>query len=108
MSKPCAELDHPRDVGGIVLQVAVGGHDEPAARVREPGGEGRCLAEVAPEPDHPQARVPRLQPGKQIERLVRAPIVDDDDLVAAPEGLERRRKLVVQQLGRWVPRCAPE
>ena len=48
MSKPSSSFaTSARDVGGVVLQVAVRGHDDVAARVVEPGGEGRRLAEVA-------------------------------------------------------------
>ena len=55
----------------------------------EAGGEGGGLAEVAAELDDAQAGVRRLQPGQPLERLVGAPVVDRDDLVAAPERLER-------------------
>ena len=76
-------LDHRRDVVRIVLQIAVGRHDQPAARVREAGGEGRGLSEIAAEADHAQVRIARLQPRQDLEALVRAAIVDDDDLVAS-------------------------
>ena len=77
MSGPLLDLlDHRRDVGGIVLQVAVGGDDEAAAGVREAGGERRGLAEVAAEADHAQPRVLRLERGQQRERIVGAAVVD--------------------------------
>ena len=49
----------------------------------KPGGERRRLAEVAAEADHAQARIARLQPRQDLEAVVRAAIVDDDDLVRA-------------------------
>ena len=82
------ELDHRRDVARIVLQVAVGGHDEAAARVGEAGGKRRGLPEVAAEADHAQPGVPRLQRRQRVERVVGAAVVDDEDLVGAAERLE--------------------
>ena len=76
------------NVGGIVLQVAVGGDDVAAARVGEAGGEGGGLAEVAAEADHPQPRILRLQRRELRERVVGAAVVDGDDLVGPAE---RRR-----------------
>ena len=74
-------LDHRRNVARIVLQIAVRGDDEPSARVIEAGRERRGLAEIAPQPDHPQMRIAGLQLRQDLEALVRAPIVDDDELV---------------------------
>ena len=82
MSKPCASSIIGGNVARIVLQVAVGGHDEAAAGVREAGREAGGLTEVAAEPDDAQPRVARLQRRQQLERLIRAAVVDDDDLVA--------------------------
>ena len=73
------------NVARIVLQIAVGGDDEAAAGVGKAGGERRGLAEVAPEPDHPQPRVRRLERGQLRERVVRAAVVDRDDLVRTAE-----------------------
>ena len=42
----------------------------PAARVGEPGGERRGLAEVAPEANDPQVRVAGLQLAQDVEALV--------------------------------------
>ena len=82
MSSAALELlHHRRNVARIVLEIAVGGDDEAAAGVIEARRERRGLTEVAAEPDHPQARVGRLQPRENLEALVRAPIVDDDDFV---------------------------
>ena len=76
---------------GIVLAVAVRRDDVAAARVREPGGKRRGLAEVAAEADHPQARVLGLQRGQLLERVVGAPVVDRQDLVRAAERRRARR-----------------
>ena len=75
---------HARDVGRIVLAVAVGGDDQPAAREGKPGGKRRGLAEVAPEADDAQVRIARLQRRELLERVVGAAVVDDDDLVRPP------------------------
>ena len=90
------ESDHPGNVARVVLQVAVGRDDEAAARVRKARRERRGLTEVAAEPDDPQPRVLRLELRQQRERLVCAAVVDDDDLVAAAERLERFRELAVE------------
>ena len=84
-------IDHRGDVARIVLQIAVRGDDQPAARVLEAGGEGRGLSEVAAEPDHAQMRIARLQPRQDREALVRAPVVDDEDLVGASPGASASR-----------------
>ena len=105
MSGPrSASLDHAGNVARIVLKIAVGGDDETAARVREAGGEGGGLAEVAPEPDHAQPRVRRLQRGQLGERVVRAAVVDRDDLVRTAEPLEHRGELAIElrHVGRFV------
>jgi hypothetical protein len=85
---------------GIVLQVAIGGDDEPPARVFEASGERRGLAEVPPESDDPHLRIRRLQPRQDLEAPVGAAIVDEDDFVGARPDAERRRQLAVQILER--------
>ena len=65
--------------------------------MREPGRECRRLTEVAAESDDPEPRVSRLYVGQQIERRVRAAVVDDDDFVSSSEGLERCRELFVER-----------
>ena len=44
----------------------------------KPAAEGGRLAEVAAEPDHPQAAVGRLQPRQHLEAVVRAAVVDEE------------------------------
>ena len=97
MSKPLFERrDHRRDVVRIVLQIAVRGDDEPPARVREAGGKRRGLAEVAAEPDDAQPRIASLQLRQDLETVIGAAIVDDDDFVAASPGRQRLRELAMQ------------
>ena len=89
-------LDHLRDIARIVLEIAVGGDDDAAARVVEPGGKRRRLAEVAPEPDDAQMRIERLQPRQDREALVRAAVVDDQQLVRASPCRQRLGELPVE------------
>ena len=108
MSLPCSiERDHRGNVARVVLQVAVRGDDQPAARVREAGRKRRGLSEVAAEADHPQPRIARLQRRQLLERVVRAAVVDDDQLVAAPVLAQRLGQLVIQVLDVRATRCGP-
>ena len=93
-------LDHRRQVARIVLQIAVQRRDVAPARVLEAGCERRGLPEVAPQPDHPHVGIDGLEPCQDLEALVRAPIVDDDDFVRTSPGVEGRRELAVQVLER--------
>ena len=68
---------HRGNVARIVLQIAVGGDHQPAARVREAGRKRRGLPEVAAKADHAQPRIARLQRRQLLERIVRAAIVDE-------------------------------
>ena len=79
------QLDHPGNVARIVLQIAIGGHDVAAARVREAGGKCGRLAEVATEADHAQARIAGLDRGEELERLVSAPVVNRKDSYWRPK-----------------------
>ena len=89
------ELGHEaRDVGGVVLQVAVRGHDDLAPRVVEAGRERRGLAEVAAQA-HARARggrAPRARAMRLGGAVARA-VVDEEDLVGPAQGLEARREL---------------
>ena len=88
--------DERRDVARIVLKVAVGGDDHASPRVVEAGGERRRLAEIAPEPDHAQPVVDRLQLPENLKALVGAAIVDHDDFVGASPRPERQGQLGVE------------
>ena len=92
------QRDHRGNVARIVLEVAVGGHDQAAARVRDAGGKRRGLAEVAAEANHAQVRIARLQRRQLLERIVRAAVVDDQDLVRAAVLDQRLGQLVIQRL----------
>ena len=67
-----------------------------AAAVRESRRERRGLPEVAAKPDEEEPGIRLLQLCQQLERLVRAAVVDDDDLVRTAEPLERRGQLAVE------------
>jgi hypothetical protein len=56
-----AALEHARDVGRIVLPIAVDQHDVGAARVCETGRERRRLPEVSRQLDHDHRGVARAQ-----------------------------------------------
>ena len=72
--------DEPRDVLGLVLEVAVHRHDDVAARAREPGVHRRVLAEVPLEADGVDARVGRVQPLELGPGPVGRAVVDEDQL----------------------------
>ena len=93
-------LDHRRDVPRIVLQVAVGGDDDAAARVVKSRRESRRLAEIPAEADDRQVRIDCLQPRQGLEALVRAAIVDDDELVRPSPRAQRARQHAVQLVER--------
>ena len=93
---------------GIVLQVAIQRDDEAAARVRESGGEGSRLAEVAREPDHAHVRIARMDLRQPRERLVLAAVVDEDDLVRDAERRQDAGQLLVQRQRRCAPRREAE
>ena len=75
-------LEEGRDVGGVILAVAVDRDDRRALRMVESGGEGGRLAEPAPEANPAQGRPVRdsssIESGGSIGRAV----VDDDRLPA--------------------------
>ena len=97
-------VDDRWNIARVVLEVAVGRHDNPGPSVIEPGGKRRRLAEIAAEANHAQTRVGGLQPRENLEAVIGAPIVDDDELVRAPGRDERLRQLAVElfQRGRFV------
>ena len=95
------QLDQRRDVRGVVLQVAVRRHDQRPARVRKPGGERRRLTEIPPEPDHPHARVRAWRSASSAKAVVRAAVVDRDDLVGPAPALQRVGELAGTAPGCW-------
>src|SRR4029434_4780513 len=87
-----------RDVGRIVLQVAVERRDEAATRIGEAGGERRRLTEVPREPDRPHTWIPLLKITHSRKRPIAAPIVDQDDFIGDVERVEDARELGVERL----------
>ena len=73
------------DVGRIVLEVGVQGDDDVPPGEVEPRGQGGRLAEVPPEPDDADPRIPGPEALQGLERAVRAAVVDEDDLVGLPQ-----------------------
>ena len=91
------ELRHERgDVGRVVLQVAVGGHHDVAARAVEAGREGGRLPEVPAQQHDLHPRVARLQLQQALARPVAAAVVHQHDLERAAERAERGAQLLVQ------------
>ena len=92
------------NVARIVLQIAVGGRDEPAARELESCGERRRLAEVAPEPNHADARVARLQSARIAKLSSVLPSSTTMSSYGRPHAVERLGELAVQlhELRRFV------
>ena len=87
----------PRDLGGVVLQVAVNCHDDVACRLGEAGVERRRLAEVAAQADDADVVVRVVEPRQRAERAVGRAVVDEDGLPGAAVAVERRGQLVVEQ-----------
>ena len=81
-------LDEPRQVLGLVLEVAVHRHEDLAARADEPGVHGRVLPEVALEADRAHAPVRRVDALELGERRVGRAVVDEDELERATRGVE--------------------
>ena len=81
--------EQPRDLGRVVLEVAVDRDDDVAARLREPGRERGGLAEVAPQADDAHVVVARVQPRQRGERAVGRAVVDEDGLPRVAERVER-------------------
>jgi len=83
------QRQHARNVVRIVLEIAVGGDDQAAARLPESGGEGGGLAKVAHEPNHTDPRIPRLNRRQPLERPVLAAIVDEPSNMPGDGGVIR-------------------
>ena len=72
--------EQARDLGRVVLQVAVDRDDDVALRLLEAGLERGRLAEVAPQPDDADVLVRGVQPRQRGEGAVGRAVVDEDDL----------------------------
>ena len=89
--------EEARDLGRIVLKVAVDRDDDVALRLRETRLECGRLAEVAPEPNDANVVVRSVQARERGERAVGRAVVDENDLPRLIELPEGRGKLVVQE-----------
>ena len=68
------------------------------ARLREARGDRDVLAEVARQPEGPDAIVGRDELGEHVPRAVRRAVVDEDELVREAHRLERRGEPLVQRV----------
>ena len=89
--------EQARDLARVVLEVAVDRDDDLALGVREPGGEGGRLAEVAAQADDLRVRGPGVEPRQRGERAVLRAVVDEDRLPGLAARLERGVQLVVEE-----------
>ena len=85
------------DLARVVLEVAVDRDDDLALGVREPGGEGGRLAEVAAQAHDLRVRRPRVEPGQRGERAVLRAVVDEDRFPGLSARLQRGVQLVVEE-----------
>ena len=81
-----------------MLQVAVHGHDDLAARLVESGSERCGLAVVARQLHQSHAGIDCGDPAQLAVGAVDAAIVDEDNLVRQADGAEDRRQSLVQFL----------
>ena len=99
--EPLVELgEQARDLGRVVLEVAVDRHHRLALGLRETGGEGGGLAEVPPQADDAGVVRVRVQARQRRERPVGRAVVDEHDLPRLVERVERRLHLVVEEARR--------
>ena len=98
-SKPCSSSSQEaRDLGRVVLEVAVEREDQVAPSGLEAGREGGRLAEVAAEPDRARPRIAPGQLGQDPPRAVAAAIVDENELDRPPRAAgEHRVQLAVER-----------
>ena len=68
-----------RNLGRVVLKIAVEREDQVAPGGLERGREGRRLAEVAPKPDRPHSRIAPGQCGQDGPRTVATAIIDENE-----------------------------
>src|SRR5467141_2953125 len=78
-------FDERRNLGGIVLQIAVHGDDDFASGGVKPRLQRRSLTKVSPQSDHTNARICFLNIPKNCGAAVCAPVVDEDDLIGLSE-----------------------
>ncbi len=92
-------FDQPRDFLGRILQVRVERDHHAAARMLKAGQDRHVLAEIAVEHHHARDLGPLAElPRQDLGRAVGAAVVDEDDLVAGAQAVERRIEPVEQRL----------
>ncbi len=91
--------EQARDVGGVVLEVAVHGDDDLAGGVIDAGRERGGLSEVAHQAHEVHARI--VAGGRDQARIgvVVAAVVDEHDLAREPQAIGGRLELGDQGLG---------
>ena len=99
--------EQARDLGRVVLQVAVDRDDDVALRLLEAGLQRGRLAEVAPQPDDADVVVRGVEPRERGERAVGRAVVDEDASQGPLERLERGARARRRGARRCAPRRAP-
>ena len=95
------DLVHQRgQIGRIVLQVAVHGDDDVAARLIEARRQRRGLPEVAPQPDDFQPPVGLHQVRQQLEAAIARRIVNEENLIRLGHAFEHGGEPVVEPQNR--------
>ena len=94
--------DQAANLRGVVLQVAIHGHHVDAARMGETDAHGRRLAEVAAKLDRAKAGIALADGLLYLARPVAAPVVDEQALPRASEGLHRRGDFGCERVERLV------
>ena len=101
--------DQLADLFRRILQIGIQRHDILAARVGEPGHDGRMLAEVRMKQHHARFVGACLELlAQQRDRFILAAIVDVHDLVRDLQRIERGIKASKQASAAPPPRCRPE
>ena len=85
-----------RDVGGIVLQIAIHGDDVLAPGMVETGGQSGGLAEVAAELDHRDAAIDGRDLAQHGESVVVRTVIDQHDFEGLARRLHHRFQAVVE------------
>jgi hypothetical protein len=90
-------LQQQRDIGGIVLQVAVHGDEHFAVRMFDAGGHRGRLPVVATELDDAQPRIVPCERGSDRDSIVLAPVVDEHHFVWASELIDRPHDRLIER-----------
>src|SRR2546426_2053217 len=87
-------VEEQRDRGGVVLAVGIQRDDHAAPRVPQPGRERAALSDVLLEQDAKNAGIPPRALFDPSAASVRAPVVDEDQLVGRPRLFEHLSQFV--------------